>query len=254
LPKANNDVRIRLLNIILNYISARDWKNYDNFAENLVENILDNFSRGLFELDSVVAECPSTFFSLNSITGQCFLSAEVKRRIRDSWDRSTLVREPLSFDELFPATRGISDQEVKEHAERLDVPEDKIQDAFREYFRSRGASPIPRRGKDSVLEVADIEHFSMRVRNQTYTFVAVVKGFRSVSGARISLQDIMHQVTRAYFATHPDYVLLMIAKEPKDGVITALNQFAEEVGNPNLFIYVGPVDLAKVVKILRVDA
>jgi len=92
----------------------------------------------------------------------------------------------------------------------------------------------------------------MRVRNQTYTFVAVVKGFRSVSGVRISLQDIMHQVTRAYFATHPDYVLLMIAKEPKDGVITTLNQFAEGVGKPNLFVYVGPVDLAKVIRILRV--
>lgn len=252
MPKTSNDARIRLLNLILNYIYARDWKNYDNFAENLVQKILDNFSKDNFEIDPLLAECPSTFFSMNSITRQSFLDSEMKNKIRDSWERSA-VGEALTFSELFPEAAGIADQEVKERAERLDVLENKIQDALRGYFRSRGAAPIPRRSKDSVLEVADLEHFGLRVRNRTYTFVVVVKGFRSVSGARISLEDIMHQVTKAYFATQPDYLLLMIAKEPRDGVITALGQFAEGIGKPNLFIYVGPVDLAKILHVLRVD-
>jgi hypothetical protein len=120
--------------------------------------------------------------------------------------------------------------------------------ALRRALRSKGASPIPKRGKDSPLEIADVEHFRMAIAGRTLTFVAVVKGFRSVRGARLSWENIAHQISRAYSATHPDYILLMTAKEPKDGLITLLAQYARDVENPNLMIFVTPTDVAKFLK------
>jgi len=248
MSKFNDRLRIRLLNIILNYIYARDWTNYDNFAEGLVDRILADFSEGNFDLHDILAKSPQTFFRLNSIQRKSFLSRELILRIRKSWETTLEVSPALVFSELFPEIRSIQDREVASFAAKLDIPESKIQAALRESLRARDASPISRRGKDSALEIADVEHFKMKIGGRTFTFVAIVKGYRSVGSSKISWKEISHQVTKAYSSTHPDYILLLSAREPTDGLITSITQFAQDVGNPNLTIFVPPLDLAKLLR------
>lgn len=246
-----NNLKIKLLNIILNYINARDWKNYDNFAEDFVDRIIKSFSRGNFDIDGILAKSSSTFFSLNSIDKKSFLSPQLLQRIKESWE--TLALPPsFQLENIFPEIKAIPDNEVISVAIKLDLPESKIQDILREAFRSKGASPIPRRGKDSPLEVADIEHFKMTVYGRQSSFAIVVKGYRSIRGSKLSWADVSHQITKAYSATHPDYIMLFSAKEPKDGLITALAQFAQDVGNQHLIIFIPPMDLARLLRAFRV--
>ncbi len=56
--------------------------------------------------------------------------------------------------------------------------------------------------------------------------------------------SISHQITKAY-QTRPDYILLLSAREPVDGVITHMTDYGERVGNKNLIVLVPPMDLAK---------
>ena len=45
--------------------------------------------------------------------------------------------------------------------------------------------------------------------------------------------------------THPDYVIVASAKDPVDGLVTEMKTYSRDVGNPNLVLFVPPVDLAK---------
>jgi len=247
----SNNLRIKLLNIILNYINARDWTNYDNFAEDFVDRIIESFSRDNFDINGILSKSSSTFFSLNSIDKRSFLSPQLLQRIKESW-KTLAVPTSLRLENIFPEIKKVPDNEVRSVAIKLDLPESKIQDTLREAFRSKGGSPIPRRGKDSPLEVADIEHFKMIVHGRPYTFAVVVKGYRSIRGSKLSWADVSHQVTRAYSATHPDYVMLFSAKESKDGLVTALAQFAQDVGNQHMIIFIPPMDLARLLRTFRV--
>lgn len=239
----NNSLRIQLLNAILNHIVTHNWTNYDNFAEKFVERIISSFQAGEHDLQKIILKTPFTFFRLNSISKDSFLTANIVQKIEEIYRRESPVI--LDFGMIFPEIKKISDEEAKTLITKIDISEHKIQNTLREALRSKGASPIPRRGKDSPLEVADIEHFKIQIANKTLTFVVIVKGHESIKSSRLSWQDISHQVTRPYFATQPDHILILTAKEPKDGVITYLTQFGQSVGKPNLVIFVTPTDLAK---------
>jgi hypothetical protein len=43
----------------------------------------------------------------------------------------------------------------------------------------------------------------------------------------------------------PDHILLVSAKDPSDGVLTHLQEYAESVGNPELILFLPPLDLAR---------
>jgi hypothetical protein len=245
MPKTNS-LRIKLLNIILNHIGSHRWINYDNFAEQLVEGIIAGFQTGDYDLPMIFSKTPPTFYRLNSIPKKLFLTSDLIKKIENQLELEKT--QTLNFESIFPEIKNITENEATELIDKIKIPEEDIQNALRKALRLKGASPIPRRGKDSSLEIADIEHFRMTVMGRTLTFAAVVKGYRSIGSVRLSWKDIASQVTRAYSATRPDYILLLTALEPKDSLITALTKYAQDVGNPNLIIFVPPMDLVKFLK------
>jgi len=239
----NQQLKIKLLNIVLNHIYNRNWVNYDNFADNFVDNILEGFNNGNFDLKKALKKSGATFFRLNSITKEKFLSNELSGKLMDAWRKATASLLPiLTFTDIFPETFSVPDSDIKEKVERLNVSEDKIQEVLRDALREKGAFPIPRRRKDTVLEIADLEHFYLEVKGRRFSFSAVVKGYKSLS--KLNWESISHQITKAY-QTRPDYILLLSAREPVDGVITRMIDYGESVGNKNLIVFVPPMDLAK---------
>jgi hypothetical protein len=249
--KANNQqLKIKLLNIVLNYIYNRNWVNYDNFADQFVNNILIEFNNRNFDLKRALKKSGNTFFRLNPIAKDKFLSDELSEKIVDAWRKGTpSLLSILTFTDIFPEIAFILDNDVKVEVKKLDVPEDKIQEALRDALREKGASPIPRRGKDTVLEVADLEHFYLEVKGRKFSFSAVVKGYKSLS--KLNWESISHQITKAY-QTRPDYILLLSAREPVNGVITYMTDYGESVGNKNLLLFMPPMDLAKFLKWRRI--
>ncbi len=101
------------------------------------------------------------------------------------------------------------------------------------------------------MEVADLEHFYLEVKGVKFSFSAVVKGFRSLSATKMNWESISYQITKAY-ETRPDYILLLSAKEPVDGVITRMVDYGKSVGNRHLVIFAPPMDVAKLLKWRRV--
>ena len=243
MKQSTQQLKIKLLNIVLNYIYNRDWVNYDNFADHFVDKILEEFRNGNFDLKRVLNKSNATFFRLNNITRDDFLSEEFSERLVDAWRKGISSAFPiLTFTDIFPEITSISDNEVLEKAQRLDVPEERIQEELRNALREKGASPISRRGKDTALEVADLEHFYLKIKGRRFSFSAVVKGYRSLS--KLNWKSISHQITKAY-QTRPNYILLLSAREPVDGVITHMTDYGERVGRKGLIIFVPPTDLAK---------
>ncbi len=101
------------------------------------------------------------------------------------------------------------------------------------------------RKSDTSLEVADLEDFSLRIGARWRSFVSVIKGFDSLPKARVRWVDIIHQITKGYQGTQPDYVLLVLAKDTVDGLITQFVTYGESVGNRNLVILMDTVHLAR---------
>jgi hypothetical protein len=152
--------------------------------------------------------------------------------------------EALRFSDIFPQIKGIDDSEILEIDTQLDIKEHIIQTTLRNALREKGAYPMPRRGKDSVLEVSDLEHFFMKISGKEKSFSAVVKGYRSIKNERVSWEDVAHQITKAH-RTEPDHILFLTAKEPKDSVLSEIASYCAHVGKPHLVIYVTTIELAK---------
>jgi hypothetical protein len=77
----NPQLRIKLLNILLNHIRSRGWTNYDNFAQEFVDNILIDIETGNMNLERALSKSPKTFFRLNKIPRLSFLSPELSGKI-----------------------------------------------------------------------------------------------------------------------------------------------------------------------------
>jgi len=152
----------------------------------------------------------------------------------------------LSFSELFPEIKGVDPAKAEEPAGKLETLEErKIQDALRSALRDKGATNMVQRKSDSSLEVCDLEDFVLKISGRDTSFTVVVKGYKSLKHPKVRLEDISHQIMKAFDGTFPDYILLVLAKPPVDGVITTLVRYGESVGNRDLVILVDSIDLTR---------
>jgi hypothetical protein len=230
---------------VLNDIRAHDWTDFDQFSVDFTDEIVKQFGKGNFDIEKIFDSVKGSFLSLNSITKKQFLSDVIKAGILKAWNKAFLYSVPfISFLDIFPSLQQITDQVALPNIDKLKKIEEEVeQEQFRLALRELGATAIARRGKDSALEISDLEHFHMIVKGRDSTFSAVVKGYKSLPG-KLNLEGIAHQIWKAY-TTRPDYILLISAKEPVDGLVTQLNQYSNNVGNSNLIVFMPPLDLVK---------
>lgn len=240
-----NELKIRLLNVVLNHVYDHGWTDYDGFSGAFVDDILKNFRTfGQFKPEEAAKKAPKSFFRLNRIRPSSFLDglgAKLEKIATDSKSNVTV----LSLPDMFPKMNIVKDEATESAVGRLDIPEEELQNAIRQAFRQIGATSIPYRGKDSPNEVADVEFFRLRTTEGSRSFAVVVKGAHSVSGKRLSWEDVSHQVTKAHMLGKPDHVIVMSSKEPKDAVITYLAMYGQVVDNPGLVLFVTPHELAR---------
>ncbi len=127
--------------------------------------------------------------------------------------KSSNKHSALSFLDIFTETQNVSPHDAKSFMDLLeDLPERKIQDTLVDSLREKNATNCRNREADTVLEVADLEHFSLKVKCRQSTFAAVVKA-RKGKKAKINFETISHQIVRAYNRTSPDYILLVVTTE-----------------------------------------
>ena len=181
---------------------------------------------------------------LNKIKKSDFLKVVFVKLTRKSIKPPSdiVINPPLVFADIFPEIKKI--KHVFDVGQKLNIKEDIIQNALRDAVRDKGASPITKRGKDSSLEVADLEHFNMKIKYRSCSFAAVVKGYNSISGKKLSWEDVSHQIMKAN-RTEPDYILFLTAKDPKDSVISEIQTYCNQVHKPNLVVFVTPLELAR---------
>ena len=253
------------MRIILDYVLSHDWKDHRRFCSKLTEKIIKAKPQNVKELENILFSTDHPFFAFNHVSKEKFVvnfpshdvvaalkkimlvqKEQVLIQVTKEAPRKPIVRpKRLTFADIFPEIRSVSIETAKKMVAKLDIPERQIQDALRDALREKGATNMVRRKSDSSLEVADLEHFTLLVDKTPPSFVAIVKGYRSVKRSRISWEDISHQVTKGYQGTQPDYVILVLAKDPVDSLVTHLANYAKTVGNPNLIILVDTIDLAR---------
>ena len=239
-----NPIKIKVLNVVQNYVQNHDWTNYDNFSDDFADELIKQFERCNFDLDKILDKTKGSFLQINDIKKEQFLNETFVKTLLKTWNKIIQYNVPVCrLTDIFPELSNISDRNVNTLQDKLKIDESIIQTALRDAFRENGATPIAQRGKDSPLEVADLEHFDMKVKYVDFSFSAVVKGYNSLSG-KMSWQDIAHQITKAY-RTHPDYIIVVSAREPKDDVVSEMKIYSKDVGNPNLVLFVPPLDLLK---------
>ncbi len=248
IPKINPSLEIAINNLVLNLILSRGWIDYDKFSSKLSGNIVAAAPFQEKDLINIIKSFRSHFFSLNKIKINDFIGIfPIKETI--NLLKKFFQIKPLTFIDIFPETKDVSINEGEKAIIKLaSLPEIIIQKALIDSLREKNATNCRDRAKDTVLEVADIEHFSLNVYGISNKFAAVVKGYKSVSGGTIKWKDIAHQIVKAYSRTTPDYILVIMAKNPADSVISELMQYSKSVGNENLLIIVDPSILARFLK------
>lgn len=243
----NPNLEIAITNRVLNCIHTRRWKDYDNFSAKLSCQIIERDPKTSAELISVVKSFIRPFYTLNNITPDILVEV---LPIQDMLNLLSKYHEigPLTFTDVFPETSSVTITEGKKLLLALaTLPEGKIQETLVDSLREKNATNCRDRTNDTVLEVGDLEHFSVKVQGVPTTFAAVVKGFKSVSGRTVTWENIAHQVTKVY-RTRPDHILVVLAKNAADSVISELVQYAKTVGNQNLIVTCDPVELARFLK------
>jgi len=247
--KNKQQTEITTLSEILHYLKEEDLEDRDDYASRLASLYVDSVINGEDEsrFRKNAYKIKSNFFKVNRIK-KLDLLQKVYRRLKKADIRPPILASlpPLSIAHIFPEVGNISDSQLDDIDKKLNIDEAIIQNALRSAFRDRAAFPIARRGKDSALEVADIEHFHVKIDDETRSFTIVVKGLSSLHGKKkkVNWEDISHQVTKAY-NTRPDYIIVATAAEPVDRLITEMHLYAESVGKPNLIVFVPPMDLAR---------
>lgn len=172
---------------------------------------------------------------------EAFPSKEVFRVIQEE-----ISVAPLTFVDIFHETITVSISEGKKLVPLLEkLPERTIQDALLDSLREKNATNPHERRRDTPLEIADLEHFILPIKGRYSSFACVVKGYKSIPHKTVTWEDISHQTTKAYQGTFPNYLLIVLAKDPADGLITNLINYAESVRNPNLIVVCDPVNLAR---------
>ena len=255
------DEIIAIQDLVLEYVLSNQWKDYQGFARELSERILENRPKTEEDLIGCLRGFAHPFYSFNSSPKEEFLQRfplqQVVHRLSNmpaqQKARETLVVIPspkpkpshVILAEIFPKIEEVNVEEAKRLVGKLDMPERLIQDALRTALRERGATNITERKSDTSLEVADLEDFSLKIGRQCYSFTSVVKGYDSLKRRHVRWEDIAHQITKAYQGTQPNHVLLVLAKDPVDGLVTQLVSYGISVGNRNMVILIDPINLAR---------
>ena len=196
---------------------------------------------------SKVLKIKTNFFKLNKIKKLKYLQKLFKHlmkyQITTPEDKK---HSPLTIYDIFPDIHKIGDSEIANVVEKLpEIFESVIQNELRKALREKDASPIPRRGKDSALEVADIEHFYLNIKGVAFSFAIVVKGYKSIRKNKFNWKDVSYQISKAHNRTQSDYVIFVSAVEPVDGVISEMRLEGAIRGNAYLIIFMTPLDLTK---------
>jgi hypothetical protein len=243
----NPSLEIAVTNRILNPILSRGWKDYDNFSSKLTRHIIKKDPRSKEELITAITSFASPFLGLNKINSEVIAGVISLDEILDLLSDYREVG-PLTFSDIFQETLSVTIAEGKKAVANLAaLPEDKIQETLVDSLREKNSTNCRGRTKDTSLEVADLEHFSVNINGKATTFTSVVKGFKSVSGKTVTWEDISHQVTKAY-RTRPDHILVVLAKNPADSVISELVQYAASLNKPNLIVLCDPLELSRFLK------
>jgi len=243
------EAKARILSQVLDFLNRHHWQDTDDFSLRLVDKIAPHISDGYLPYSVVLSatKTKTRFFVGNRVSRKTFCSAFVKELspyLKEIGVATTLGS--LSFSELFPEIRDVDHLRAEALLPKLEpLEERKIQDALRSALRQKGATNMVQRMSDSSLEVCDLEDFVLKIGGRDISLTSVVKGYKSVKHPKIGLGDISHQIMKAFNGTFPDYVLLVLAKPPVDGVITSLVRYGESVGNRHLVILVDPIDLAR---------
>jgi len=241
----NQNPKIAVLNVILNFILSRGWTDYDNFSSDLTDKILESEASSEKDIIEVLQESSGSFFSLNSVDKNGFIQAFPSEKILHIIQEGISLT-PLTFTDIFPEIIMTSIEDGKKLIPLLKkLPERTIQDALLDSLREKNATNPHERLRDTPLEIADLEHFILPIMGKPFSFTSVVKGYKSLPHKTVTWEDISHQITKAYQGTFPNYLLVVLAKNPADGLITNLVNYAKSVGNPNLIIMCDPVNLAR---------
>ena len=250
---------IAIQDIILSCIQSNDWKDYQDFAGVLTEKILKKKNSDRSILEKTIIGFSHPFFTFNEISKRGFADRfpydQVIHRMKNIPESPQIpvkvtihqARKRLSkitFEDIFPEIRRVDLETAKSLVGSLDIKERVIQDALRDALRQKGATNMVERKSDSSLEIADLEDFVLNVGRRSHSFTAVVKGYRSIKGLKVSFEAIDHQIMKAN-ATKPDYILLILAKDPKDTVVTHVTNYGRDCGNRNLVEVVDPISLAR---------
>jgi len=196
----------------------------------------------------IVRGFSSHFFILNHIEKEAFIQLLPVEDILEAIQSDAPLR-PLTFIDIFDETKKVGIDEAKRLVGELRTLDERtIQNAIRDSLREKNATNPTERRHESPLEVADHEHFSLRVKGVDTSFAGVVKGYKSVSGATITWEDIAHQVVKAFNRTKPEHVLVILAKNPADSVISEASEYGRSIGHPNLLILCDPINLVRFLK------
>ncbi len=205
------------------------------------------------QLGKIVLDFNSPFFSLNGVSRETFLRALPKQEILHLIGSHRMANEPITFLDVFPETASITVAEARKFAPSLEgLDERVIQNAIRDALRDRNVTNAQERAHDSPIEVADHEHFFLEVRGSVRSFAGVVKGFDSIKGKTVTFEAVAHQIVKAYNRTKPDHILLVLAKNPADTVISEATEYGRTMGNVGLVILCDPVTLARFLRARKV--
>ncbi len=230
---------------MLNFVLARGWTDYDNFSSKLAHRIAEIEPSNRAEIADIVQEFSSPFFDLNHVQKEAFAQAFPNEEIL-SVIRSQKPVRPLTFIDVFDETSKVGIEEGRKLLEKLEsLDERTIQNALRDSLREKNATNAVERKHDSSIEVADLEHFVLRIGGSPRSFAVVVKGYKSVKGKTINWEKIAHQVFKAYQRTTPDFIILILAKDPADTVISESVSYGKSVRNLGLVILCDPVTLCR---------
>jgi len=245
------EAKARISSQVLDFIHRNKWEDSDDFILRLVDRLLTlvvNDKLTSSQLFNIIKSIKTNFFVSNHLTKSDFTLKLVigPGRYLNEIGVSTNFGL-LTFEELFDETKAVPVGEGKRLVVLLDIGERIIQDAIRDSLREKEATNISERKRDTPLEIADLEHFALKIRGEPRSFACVVKGYRSIPHHHqtVTWEDVSHQITKAYQGTFPDYVLLVLAKNPVDSLITNLVNYSESIGNPNLIVMCDPVNLAR---------
>jgi hypothetical protein len=243
--------KTRIRSAVWDFLNSNKWKDVDdfslNFSDGLYETLLES-ELSLGNLSKILEKTKTTFFQLNKISKKQFantLLSDIGRKLIKIAGESC-ASVTISQYEIFPKMKSVSDSKAKKHLKDMQGTEKFLQDSLRRILREEGGTPIPQRKEDTAQEVADIEIFKTRLRNRMFRFAIVVKGYKSVSGKTLTWKDVAHQVMRAYQRGRPDHVILASGKDPVDGLITNLEEYAQSTKRPNLVIFIPPLDFTKI--------